>query len=932
MNFSLHEWFDYVNGDISDPEKKKTMEKVYESNSEIRQKVNEIFFADDVDFPSNLNQPLSIENAQADQIFRAIRPSFGPFQILRVLGGGMGVVYLVQRQNENQLYALKTLREGVTPTQPVYKRFLKEIEILRRESIQKIEGMIRVYESGEVAGRPYLLMEYAEAGSLEKHSQALIQQPQELNRLLIQVSKTIKLLHDHGIIHRDIKPSNILLQRRAKDIENNIPINENENSIDLAQYDAIITDLGLASDADSQKSKLTQSKTILGTWDYISPEQALDSKNVDYKTDIYSFGAVIYFCLTKLPPFQYNQWIPLVNAIQNEHPIHPANFNPSVSNRLVRIALRCLEKDPRKRFNDDQLIQALENLENSFWLSKGTPSYSRWYRFRRWCREYPYFSGLILLIFLLLIGVTIASISLLISEKHRVEIATAKYRLEEYQKNMLQQQQLKEYIQLLETSTRQGQLLKAIHYSTKIIDNSDSQIRIRYRLHRLHLYFSSGNITEIENELRELQKLDLGENEARYYQILGEWKMCDQTTQEEGRKFLELSLKLKGDLNESEIKYTQALLQNNMNQSLFFLRKSLDLEPLNLRTNEVYLLALTLSGYFDESSRMIQFMTSVLHESISIKLAQIIQKLLLQSEEVPKQIEIFYQDVKQKFGEEKANQIRDYVKSLLNLSVLHVTQQATGGIGIPEFDRKQLDEFIHQKNRNPPIIFAYPLLHPLQKFATTVERLIQQGFGNEPIDMEFLKDAFEITSEGYFARVVLNIKYNQEWRRILQGDIDISRQIAAELLKWEKRVRESPTLFPKLQSREEARFIGCIIRIYLLKCDPEASQELLKILIQDLQSIAQDKLNRSFYFQMIINLICAPPSIAQRQPWDLANAEDYQNYLKRYDQLYRAIQTAVDLWGLEEDHFAQRQATKRIEEWHQSFQKDPKGFVYIPKK
>lgn len=932
MSFTTQEWIDYLNGKIADPEKKKAMEEVYERNSEIRQKVDEILFADDVDFPSDLNQPLSVENAQADQIFQALGPSFGPFQILKVLGGGMGLVYLVQRKNENRLYALKTLREGVTPTQPVYKRFLQEIEILCRESIQKIEEIVRVYESGEVAGRPYLLMEYAEAGSLEKHAQALIQQPEELNRLLIQVGKTLKSLHDNGIIHRDIKPSNILLRKRVIPAENKLFFNPNENTLNLSEYDAIVTDLGLAIDEDSQESKLTRSRTILGTWDYISPEQALDSKNVNYKTDIYSFGAVIYFCLTGLPPFQYNQWIPLLHAIQNEHPTHPTNFNPSVSNRLVRIALRCLEKDPSKRFSDDQLIHALENLDNSDWLPKGTPSYSRWYRFRRWCREYPYFSGSILLIFLLLLGITIISISLLFSERNRVEIATAKYRLEEHQKNMLQQQQFKEYIQFAEFSSRRGELSKAIHYLTLVIDNCDSQTGIPYRLRRLHLYFSSGDVTEIENELRELQKLDLGENQARYYQILGDWKMCDQTTQKEGREFLELSLKLKGDLQEYEIKYTQALLQKNIRQSLSLLRESLNIEPLNLRTNEVYLLALTLSGHFDESSRMLQFMDAVFHESLSIQVVQIIQKLLLQSEEAPKQIEIFYQELRQKFGEQKANQIRDYVNSLFNLSLLHVTQRATGGIGIPEFDQKKLDEFVHQKNRNPPIIFAYPLLHPLQKFATTVERLIQQGFGNEPIDLEFLEDAFETTSEGYFARVALNIKYNQEWRKMLQGDIDISRRIAAELFKWEKRVRESPTLFPKLQSREDARFIGCIIRIYLLKCDPEASQELLKILIQDLQSIAQDKPNRMFYFQMIINLLCAPPSIAQREPWDLANAEDYRNYLKRYDQLYRAIQTAVDFWGLEEDHFAQRQAAKRIEEWHQSFQKDPKGFVYIPKK
>src|SRR5262245_24208781 len=261
----------------------------------------------------------------------------GQYVLKEKLGeGGMGEVYLAQHVLLRRPCALKLIRPERAGDPKNLRRFEREVQTT---ATLTHPNTVQVYEYGHTEdGTFYYVMEYLPGLTLE----ALVKQagplpPARAIHFLRQICGALEEAHARGLIHRDIKPGNVMICERG-----GIP--------DVAK----LLDFGLvlppATDADGDK--LTQDGTVTGTPAYLSPEQAGGQEAVDARSDIYSVGALAYFLLTGLPPFAGRTGMKLIAAHLYEAPEPPSRHRPDVPADLEAVILRCLAKEPEKRFLD----------------------------------------------------------------------------------------------------------------------------------------------------------------------------------------------------------------------------------------------------------------------------------------------------------------------------------------------------------------------------------------------------------------------------------------------------------------------------------------------------------------------------------------------------------------------------------------------------
>ncbi len=259
--------------------------------------------------------------------------TFGDYQLLeKIARGGMGYVYKARQVSRDRLVALKMIRAGILATREECRRFQIEAQTAARLSHPNI---VPIYEVGEHQERQYFSMELIEGESLARQLQRFRQHPPAAARLVCQVAQAVHYAHQQGVIHRDLKPENIVVDREGQ---------------------PHLTDFGLAkvikpTAAPEQATQLTKTGAIMGTPAYMAPELAAGgSKRATPASDIYSLGAVLYALLTGQPPFTADQPRAVLNKVQHEEPTPPSRFNPLVDLSLERICLKCLEKDPGRRY------------------------------------------------------------------------------------------------------------------------------------------------------------------------------------------------------------------------------------------------------------------------------------------------------------------------------------------------------------------------------------------------------------------------------------------------------------------------------------------------------------------------------------------------------------------------------------------------------
>jgi WD40 repeat protein len=309
----------------------------------------------------------------------------------------MGVVYKARQTQLGRMVALKMILSGGMAGEEELARFRTEAEAIARLQHANI---VQIHEVGEHDGRPFFSLEFCSGGSLADKLNGTPLPAEEAARLLETLAQAMEAAHQAHVIHRDLKPANVLL---------------------AADGTPKITDFGLAKKLDMPGQ--THTGAVMGTPSYMAPEQAGGHKDVGPAADVYSLGAILYELLTGRPPFKgASAWDTMQMVIGTE-PVAPRQLQPKVPRDLETICLKCLQKQPSRRYAS---AAALADDLRRFLAGEPILAHpvGRWERGWRWCRRNPMVASLTALVAMVLLASSLVSWGLMawaLGEKHRAD-------------------------------------------------------------------------------------------------------------------------------------------------------------------------------------------------------------------------------------------------------------------------------------------------------------------------------------------------------------------------------------------------------------------------------------------------------------------------------------------------------------------------------
>ncbi len=324
--------------------------------------------------------PVPIANPQS-QIGAASLRSFGDYELVEEIArGGMGIVYKARQRSLDRIVALKRLLFGALSSPEFVKRFRAEATVAG--SLQH-PNIVAIHEVGIHQGEHYLVMDFVGGQTLAK---LVAQQPLPAKRAaayLKTIAEAVHYAHERGILHRDLKPSNVLI-----------------DEFDQPR----ITDFGLAkrltpdSSLATGHSSLTLTGQVLGSPNYMPPEQAASGRGkVSRRSDVYALGAMLYHLTTGRPPFVAQTPTETLQQVLEAEPVSPRLLTPSVPRDLETIALKCLEKDPARRYPTAQaLADELSRFVNDEAIQARPVNAAE--KLWRWCRRRPAIASLCVLV------------------------------------------------------------------------------------------------------------------------------------------------------------------------------------------------------------------------------------------------------------------------------------------------------------------------------------------------------------------------------------------------------------------------------------------------------------------------------------------------------------------------------------------------------
>src|SRR5215475_6622177 len=249
------------------------------------------------------------------------------YELLEEIGrGGQGVVYRARQKSLNRTVALKIIGISNGRTKAHLKRFRLEAEAAAKLNHPFV---VPIHEIGQRKGRCYFSMGLVEGGRLDQIAKREPMSPRQATEVIAKLARTVHYAHQHGIIHRDIKPGNILLDKKGE---------------------PHLTDFGVARLLETENT-VTRTLEVLGTPSYMAPEQAVgNNAAVSGGTDVYGLGAELYQLLTGQPPFAGGATYETIKLLLNTEPRSPRLWNSKIDRDLSTICLKCLEKDPKRRY------------------------------------------------------------------------------------------------------------------------------------------------------------------------------------------------------------------------------------------------------------------------------------------------------------------------------------------------------------------------------------------------------------------------------------------------------------------------------------------------------------------------------------------------------------------------------------------------------
>ena len=266
----------------------------------------------------------------------------GRYQIIEELGkGGMGEVYRVKDETLDEEMALKVLKPEIAADKDIIERFKNELKFARKIAHRNV---CKMYDLNEEEETPYITMEYVKGEDLKSFIRRKDRlKEEEVIALAKQVCEGLAEAHELGVVHRDLKPQNIMIDEKSN---------------------AKIMDFGIARSVEAPG--VTQSGVMIGTPDYMSPEQA-EGEEADQRSDIYALGVILYEMVTGSVPFKGDTAFSVALKHKTKLPSDPRKLNPEVSDDLSRLILICMEKDRERRYQTAvKLLSDLRNIEEGF--------------------------------------------------------------------------------------------------------------------------------------------------------------------------------------------------------------------------------------------------------------------------------------------------------------------------------------------------------------------------------------------------------------------------------------------------------------------------------------------------------------------------------------------------------------------------------------
>ena len=306
---------------------------------------------------------------------------FGDYELLEEIArGGMGVVFRGRQVSLKRPVAVKMILSGAHAGSAERARFRSEAEVLARLQHPHI---LQIYEIGDQDGRPFLALEFIEGQSLTQCLKSAPQNARSSAQLVEILARAMQAAHERGIIHRDLKPANVLLVR--SDRPQAVALGSAEEG---GRYEPKITDFGLAKQLDKGPGH-SETGLVVGTPSYMAPEQAQGkTKEIGPPADIYALGAILYDLLAARPPFKAETPIETITQVIHHDPVPPSQLQPTVARDLETICLKCLQKEPHRRYPSARALA--DDLAR---FLAGEPIQARpvslWERGIKWARRRP---------------------------------------------------------------------------------------------------------------------------------------------------------------------------------------------------------------------------------------------------------------------------------------------------------------------------------------------------------------------------------------------------------------------------------------------------------------------------------------------------------------------------------------------------------------
>jgi tetratricopeptide (TPR) repeat protein len=548
------------------------------------------------------------------------------YEIVSELGrGGMGVVYLARQKGLNRLVALKMILAGAHAGLEERERFRAEAEAVAQLQHPHI---VQVFEVGAHEGRPFFSMEYVPGGSLDRHLAGTPQPARAAAELVCTLAGAVQAAHERGIVHRDLKPANVLLasDRRASSLA--CPAEEGKQG--CLPYDAVpkITDFGLAKRLDTSSGR-TPSRAVLGTPSYMAPEQAQGrSGTAGPAVDVYALGAILYECLTGRPPFKAETPLDTMVQVVAEDPVPPRSLQPKVPRDLETVCLKCLHKEPSKRYASaaelaDDLTRFLDDRPI---LARSAGAGERLLKFAR--RNKAAVGGVAAVFVALVLGIVGTSIGLARARADRTLAREAERNARADRDRARQAERAK------------GELLAASHVQAArlamqrgawraALDNLDQALQaghpdtvgLRFdKMRALHA------VHEVPRALRELEALarrrDLGAYEGPVLLWRGDLAW-DRTADPAALELVRRALGKK--LAPADAAYARGLLADTSPKAIAHFRAALQADPFHRKANAMMGSLLLLLGRLDEAREPITFGARLFPEDPTFKVLQAVR-------------------------------------------------------------------------------------------------------------------------------------------------------------------------------------------------------------------------------------------------------------------------------------------------------------------